>query len=238
MSVRVPPLGAAEVHVWTVPVAAIGHPDEALAALAEDERARALRFRFAEDRARYVAGRFAARALIAAYAGHADPAALKLVPGTHGKPTLDPARPLHFNWSHAGHLAVFAITADAEVGVDVEWTERFADIDAVAGRVFSDRELADYHAQQGDARRVAFFNGWTRKEAFIKATGEGLSRALKGFDVALAPGEPAAVRHIEDRADDVARWSLHAFEPVPGYIAAVAVRAPSIRPRLMAWPGG
>lgn len=236
MRPEVPPLGPSEVHVWTVPVTAVGDLRTAMDALTDEEIARARRFRFEADLARYVVGRYAARALIAAYAGHADPAALRFIPGTHGKPALDErAAALHFNWSHAGDLALFAITAAGDVGVDVERTERFADIDAVAGRVFSPAELADYLAHEGDARRIAFFNGWTRKEAFIKATGEGMTRALKGFDVVITPGEPPAVRRIEDHADDVARWSLHAFEPVSGYVAAVAVRAPDVRPRLMTW---
>lgn len=232
----VPPLGEAEVHVWSVPVTSIGDVEAALASLPDEESARARRFRFEADVARYVTGRFVARSLISAYTGHGDPFSLRFVPGRHGKPALEAAPALHFNWSHAGDLAVFAITAAAEVGVDVERTERFADLDAVAGRVFSPSELADYHAQEGDARRIAFFNGWTRKEAFIKATGEGMTRALKGFDVVIRPGEAAAVRRIDDLSEDASRWSLHAWEPVPGYVAAVAVRAPGIHPRIMAWP--
>lgn len=236
MRCSVPDLGPGEVHAWTVPVARAAAADEALAALADDERTRALRFHFEADRARYIAGRYVARTLIAAYGGNLDPATLRFVPGLHGKPDLSGSHELHFNWAHAGDLVVFAITGTAPVGVDVEHTARFADLDAVAARVFSSRELLEYEALRDDARRIAFFNGWTRKEAFIKATGEGMTRGLKTFAVALSPGAAATLHHIEDGSDDVARWTLHAFEPLPGYAAAVAVRAPGITLRLQEWP--
>lgn len=235
MRLTVPPLSATDVHVWTVPVAAADKfdPDSMLAA---EECERADRFRFEADRARYVAGRCAARLLLAAYAGVADPATLRFVAGPHGKPALESPGPLHFNWSHAGDLAVVAITQAGDVGVDVEEIGRFADLDAVAQRVFSAVELAEYQALDSEARRRAFFNAWTRKEAFIKATGEGMTRPLQGFDVVLVPGEPPAIRRIEDAGDDTSRWSLHAFEPMPGYVAAVAVRAPGITPHYLSWP--
>jgi len=232
MKRRVPALHAGEVHVWALPVDAFER-DHAL--LAPEEQARAARFRFDADRALYIAGRAGARRLIGAYAD-LDAAAVRFVAGEHGKPTLEgSASSLHFNWSHSGELALFAISPAAEVGVDVERTARFADIDAIAERVFSERELSDYHAQEGDARRLAFFNAWTRKEAFIKATGEGMTRALKGFDVALLPADRVCVRAIEGSAAAAACWSLHALEPRAGYAAAVAVAAAGVELRVMGW---
>ncbi len=232
-----PALDAGEVHVWTLAVetlAARFGPEPAV--LAEEERLCAARFRFEADRARYVVGRAAARHLIAAYGGARDPAALRFRAGAHGKPDLDPPRPdLRFNWSHSGDLAIFAVTADADVGVDVERTQRFNDLEAIAERVFSARELAEFRGQTGEARRIAFFNGWTRKEAFIKATGEGLSRSLAGFDVVLEPGAAVALRSIGGSSDEAATWSMLAFEPQPGYAAAVAVAAPAISLRLLDW---
>lgn len=228
---NVPRLGAGEVHVWRAGVAGLELLRELEDVLSQDERARARRFHFPHDAARYVTGRSIARQLIAAYLD-VDPAAIAFVPGAHGKPLLPEHHALHVNWSHAGDLVAVAI-ADAEVGVDVERTERIEDLDAVAERVFSTRELEEYRALEGDARRVAFFNGWTRKEAFIKATGEGMSRPLKEFAVTLAPG---TVRLETLRDDDPARWSLHAFAPAAGYAGAVAVRVPSARLHVLDWP--
>ena len=234
MMPRVPALHAGEVHVWALPAHAFRR---AHVLLSPEEQARAERFRFDADRALYIAGRAGARRLIAAYAD-LDPATVLFVPGEHGKPTLEgSAPPLHFNWSHSGELALFAISPAAEVGVDVERTARFANIDAIADRVFSERELSDYRAQEGEDRRIAFFNAWTRKEAFIKATGEGMTRALKGFDVAVLPSDFVCVRAIEGSSAAAACWSLHAFEPRTGYAAAVAVAAAGVELRVMEWPG-
>jgi 4'-phosphopantetheinyl transferase len=232
MTARVPALPAHEVHVWALPVDAF---EREHGLLSPEEQTRAARFRFDADRALYIAGRAGARRLISAYAG-LDAAALRFASGEHGKPALDGSvLPLHFNWSHSGELALFAISPAAQVGVDIERTARFADIDAIAERVFSERELLDYRAQEGEARRIAFFNGWTRKEAFIKATGEGMARALKGFDVALLPSDLVCLRAIEGNTDAAACWSLHAFEPRAGYAAAVAVAAAGVALRVLEW---
>lgn len=233
MKSGVPVLQAGEVHVWTLPSSRFL---QELAVLSPEERERAGRYHFDSDRSLYIAGRAGARHLIAAYAGNVDPASLRFVAGEHGKPALEHAPdPLDFNWSHSGELAIFAITRAGQVGVDVERTARFADIDAIAERVFSERELATYRLHEGDERRIAFFNGWTRKEAFIKATGEGLTRALKGFDVAISPAETVCLQAIDGSAEAAACWSLHAFEPQPGYAAAVAVGAADVTLRVMTW---
>lgn len=233
----VPILAPDEVHVWTLSLDA-SEPDlpAFTACLAELEHARAARFRFEEDRNRYIAGRGCARALIAAYGGGDDPAQLRLEEGAHGKPYLvDPRLPLSFNWSHSGSVVMIAVSTATDVGVDVERLHRATDIDQVAERVFSPAELSVYRALEGEARRAAFFNGWTRKEAFIKATGEGLSRPLREFDVELRPGELARLLAIGGDPVAAREWTLHGFTPRPGYQAAVAVRAPAVRLRLLDW---
>lgn len=230
----VPPLDTSEVHVWTLPSAIYAAAGDALHALLDPaEVARADRFRFERNRALYVIGRAAARSLISAYSGD-DPATVRFLAGKHGKPELAPeCAPLHVNWSHSGDLVVFAISRCARVGVDVERVGRFANIDDIAARVFSPRELEEFRAHEGEARRLAFFNGWTRKEAFIKATGEGMTRPLKGFDVALT--HPPALRAIAGSEEAARRWTLHSFTPGEGYTAAVVVGAPGVSLRVLSW---
>jgi 4'-phosphopantetheinyl transferase len=231
----IPPLGPGEVHVWRAAVAPDAFVRALEALLSSEELARARRFHFEKDAARFVTGRATARCVIAAYLG-VEPGEIRFFEGAHGKPLLPDAPGLHFNWSHAGDVVAVAV-ASAEVGVDVERTERITDLDAVAERVFSERELDEYRALEGDARRIAFFNGWTRKEAFIKATGEGMTRPLKEFDVTLAHA-PVRLQGLRGGDDDVSRWSLHAFAPGDGYAGAVAVRAPAVRLHVLHWSGG
>lgn len=228
----VPTLSAGDVHVWRARIERGPGRGSLERLLAADERVRAGRFRFECDAARYVTGRALARRIAATYLG-TEPGRLVFRPGAHGKPLLDPALGLHCNWSHAGEFVAIAL-AGADVGVDIERTERVTDLDAVAERVFSDHEMAEYRSLEGEARRVAFFNGWTRKEAFIKATGEGMSRPLREFAVSLAES-PVRLRVLRD--DDPARWSLMAFAPGAGYAGAVAVRLPAARLRVMDWTG-
>lgn len=231
-----PPLGPGEAHVWVLTLdrfrSTLPHLSDCLP---EDERVRAGRFRFEDDRCRFLIGRACARQLLAAYLAEADPARLPLREGAHGKPFLerDPDPSIRFNWSHSGEIVAVAFSRDADIGVDIERVDRATDIDAVAERVFSATELAAYRTFEGEARREAFFNGWTRKEAFIKATGEGLSRALQGFDVEIRPGRPPRILAIDGEPAAAARWTVQAFSPRPGYVGAVAVHAPGVR---VAWP--
>jgi 4'-phosphopantetheinyl transferase len=147
----------------------------------------------------------------------------------HGKPVLRPGRagpgePVpHFNLSHSHDLALAAVTIGAPVGVDVERVRRLADADRIAARFFAAAEYERYRAIGADERHLAFFNAWTRKEAVIKALGQGLSRPLASVEVTLAPGEPARLVRFDGQPGESAGWSLHAFEPLPGYCGAVAV---------------
>src|SRR5438477_609032 len=122
--------------------------------------------------------------------------------------------------------AVEVIVARRDVGVDVEAVRTLPDADDVAARWFSPREYATYRALEPGDRALGFFQCWTRKEAFIKALGDGLFHPLDRFDVSLAPGEPAQILRVADVPGDRCRWRLEGFSPVPGFVAAVVTERP------------
>jgi 4'-phosphopantetheinyl transferase len=121
-------------------------------------------------------------------------------------------------------VAVYAFSHEREIGVDVEAVHEMKDADEIAERFFSRSEYFAYRALDPRQRALGFYNCWTRKEAFVKATGDGLSFPLGCFDVSLAPGVPAKLLRIRDASGDHSRWGLESFSPVPGFVAAVAAR--------------
>ena len=186
------------VHVWrTVTGVSPARLDSFRDVLAPDERARAARFLYEDDRRRYTVARGVLRTLL--------------------------GRDLRFNLSHSGGLALHAFAAGREVGVDVERIRPETDVTGVAGHSFSPAEVDALASVPAGRRREAFFNGWTRKEAFIKAHGEGIALGLSRFDVTLRPGEPARLLRFDDDPAEAARWTLCALEAGDGYKAALAV---------------
>jgi 4'-phosphopantetheinyl transferase len=187
--------------------------------LSATEQARADRFVFDRDRMRFVMARARLRDILSNIMG-TTPEALPLAEGEHGKPYL-PGGPL-FNLSHAAGLAALVVTAEPGVllGVDIEGA-RHVDpgLDAY---VFGPEERAALAAVDPEARDAAFFLGWTRKEAVVKATGEGLRANLRGFAVTLAPGlPPRLTRYDGQNPDD---WRLHDFRPRADLAGAIACR--------------
>lgn len=218
-------LGQRAIHVWQL---ALHEEDssvvEACAALLSPvERARADGFRSPSARCRFVCCRSALRVLVHAYGAGKSPAAVVFEEGAFGKPVLAPGdhAPVHFNVSHTLGLGLIALASCGPVGVDVEWIRNMPDEDRLVARCFAAGEQAQLGSLPIMVRSVGFFQGWTRKEAFIKATGEGMSRCLQDFEVSLLPGEPARFIRVPESAN-LAAWSLHSFEPSPGYTAAVA----------------
>ena len=202
------------------------------AQLSNAERERASRFACARDARRFIVGRARLRQLLAArLGGGVRPESVELVFGACGKPALaNPAlnSQLRFNLSRCDDLAVYALSSGCEVGVDVEAVRPLPEADVIAARFFSRREHAAYRALDPCDRPLGFFQCWTRKEAFIKALGEGLSHPLDGFDVSLALGAPAELLRVElppvpggDRG-----WRLASFSPAPGFVAAVVAEEP------------
>jgi 4'-phosphopantetheinyl transferase len=228
MAVREPVLQAQPnvVDTWTVDLDQPADVRAAYArALSDDELQRASRFVFERDRHHYVVCRGALRHLLAAYLD-AAPGDLVFDYGHRGKPSLDGAAAgrLQFNVSHASGVAVAAVSTGAPIGVDLECISRTVEFEELAGRFFSPREAEDLLSLPVADRRAAFFACWTRKEAYIKAIGDGLACPLDSFAVTLRSGEPPAFRWIA--TDDAAAWTLRTFEPAAGYVAAVASRAP------------
>lgn len=218
-----PPLDAGSLHVWAVP---LDEPPERVQSLARvlsaDEAERARRFRFPIHRCRFIVARGVLRHLLARYTGE-TPGALTFRYGSRGKPDLPSHPHLHFNLSHSGGMALVGVTRLGPVGVDVEQVRTFEDMEEIARRFFSPREFGRLSTLPSEVRPEAFFNCWTRKEAYVKAVGEGLALPLDCFDVSLAPGEAPRFLAFRDPAESPDRWSLYHLQPAPGYVGAVAL---------------
>jgi 4'-phosphopantetheinyl transferase len=208
-----PPVSRETIHLRTHRLDVPAHRLAAFSRLlAPDEQARAARFRFEVHRNRYIAGRGRLREILSYYLD-ADPAGLVFTANQYGKPGVD-GTDLRFNVSHTEDLAVYAIARGREVGVDIERIRPLA-AEGIPERFFSPAEVAALRSLPRDLQPRAFFNCWTRKEAYVKASGEGLSIPLNSFDVTLLPGEPARfLRNGEG-------WSMEAFQREPDYIGAV-----------------
>jgi 4'-phosphopantetheinyl transferase len=216
-------IGSGEVRVWTVQLDASEQRfREFISWLSPDESERAARFRFDQHQRAYVIGRGVLRALAGSILG--QPAAeIKFVYGPKGKPAIaDPAWPLSFNVSNSGDLAAYAFTMASELGIDIEHVRPMSDIEAIATRFFAREEVAELMGLPELDRPLAFFNCWTRKEAYIKAIGDGLSVPLDSFCVTLRPGVPARIVHLEGSAEAAGGWTTHEFQPAPDYVGAIA----------------
>jgi len=195
------------------------------AVLTDEERDRARRFVFDRDRDRFIGARACLRQLLAARLG-TPPDSVELVYGARGKPALAPGYAdtgLRFNVSHCDDLTLYAFSCGREIGIDVEAVRPIGDADDIAARFFSQRENRAYRALEPSDRPLGFFQCWTRKEAFIKALGDGLSYPLDRFDVSLTPGEPAQILRVEDTPGDRCGWRLESWSPAPGFVAAVVI---------------
>ncbi|MGI9174516.1 MAG: 4'-phosphopantetheinyl transferase family protein [Rhodothermales bacterium] len=203
--------------------------------LSASEKERAERYYFDRDRNASIVSRATLRMLLGRYLG-VPPADVRFDYGTHGKPLLHRAHgtSLDFNLSDTSDLVLYAFTAGAPLGVDVERVRAMEDQDRVAATVFSATEMAAFSQLSGTRRVQGFWNGWTRKEAFIKAVGEGMSLPLKTFDVTLAPEEPPVLLDVRTPGHD-ANWTLYALHPTSEHIAALAVRGEPKRLQCFAW---
>jgi 4'-phosphopantetheinyl transferase len=167
-----------------------------------------------------------------------DPARIQYSRNEYGKPVLlcaQSAERVSFNVSHSGGLALVAVAAGQEVGVDIERIDPRIEIMNVASVIFSPGEVSVLARIPEPLRRDAFFSCWTRKEAYIKAKGMGLSMPLNQFDVSLAPTEPAALLATRDDPDEAARWSLFELPIDPGFAATLAIGRKISELRLFQW---
>jgi 4'-phosphopantetheinyl transferase len=206
-------------------------------ALSADERERAARFRVPQVQARFTAGRAILRDILSRYLGR-QPSALSFGYRKQGKPFLLPSpgqEDLRFNLSHSHGLALYGVTRAREIGVDLEQIRLDREHEKLAKRFFSPEEAAALQALPPEQRVAAFFHCWTRKEAYLKARGEGLAIPLASFAVSLAPGERAALLSVADEPGETARWSLEALDPGPGFAAALAVEGEPAAVRKWQW---
>lgn len=196
------------IHLWSIDLDA----ESRFEALSRDEQERAERFRFSEDRNRYIAGRSALRHLLARYSARP----ISFTYTAAGKPTLPGSR-ISFNLAHSGGRAIAGVTLDTALGVDIEVPRALLDLDQLADFSFSDGEAARWRTLQPDEKLAGFYRCWTRKEAYLKATGDGITTRLKTFEVAFEKDRPPG---LLQGAEGV--WTLLDISNEPDYFGAIA----------------
>jgi 4'-phosphopantetheinyl transferase len=206
-------------HVWGVSLrVSLETLNRLDATLSPDEHARADRFHFEVDRRRFIAGRGLLRRILASYLD-AQPGEIEFNYGAHGKPALGgrfAESGLLFNLAHCESLALVAVARDATIGVDVERVRSLPDADHLASRFFSPGERNRYHNFPTQQRAHVFFNIWTRKEAWLKALGEGIACSL-------------------NEVDPPPRWKLHDLAPAEGFAGALATALADSPPVCWRW---
>jgi len=224
-------LAPGAVHVWSLP---LDIRPRSLASVAEylspDERKRADRFRFAVHRNRFIVGRGILRVILGRYGGF-PPERLQFNYGANGKPELRApdeggrrtGGALHFNLAHSEAVGVLAVTQTGPVGVDVEQVRRLPEFKELVSQFFSPREAAEFSQLPWEQQPTAFFNLWTRKEALLKAMGEGIAHSLDRVEVSFLPGEPARVLSLPAGRRAGSEWSLVELTISPAYAAALAL---------------
>lgn len=231
----IPSLRPDEVHVWRV---VLDRVDEALhrdrGILSPDERRRADRYRFPVHARRFAAGRASLRRILAAYL-ETDPREIVFAYGPDGKPRLaDAGETLRFNLAHSADVALVAVARRREVGVDLERVRRGVAHRRLAERFFSPNEVAALEAFPTPFLEAAFFATWARKEAYVKARGEGLARWLRRFAVSVEPSAERPSLAVPGHPGEAERWTLHTIDAGPGFAAAIAIEGEA-RPRTLVW---
>ena len=223
---------------------------EALAAeylkqLPAEEQVRAERFRFHDPRARFVGCRVPLRSILANCLGMAADA-ISFGYGANGKPELAAApkaaavqnagTSIEFNLSHSGDWGLIALTVGSAVGVDIEQFDPRSEIQRLAERYFAKSEVAEFLQLSEESRQAGFYRGWTCKEAYMKATGRGMSQSLSSFAVRIDPDQPASLLSIDGEPDEPECWSVWSFDVTPNYAAAAMVARRPARLQLWDWP--
>jgi len=198
---------------------------------------RAERFHFEEDGRRFIVRRAILRTILSGYLS-VEPSRFQFCYGKNGKPQVADTfgeGKISFNLSHSEGLALYAFAREREIGVDIEHVRDIPEMEQIAESYFSARENAIFRTLPENERKEAFFNCWTRKEAFIKATGDGLSWPLDRFDVSLVPGEPARLLRIEGDSKAASQWFIQDLKPAFGFAAAFAVKGGCGRVHCWQW---
>ncbi len=219
--------GKEEVHVWRMVLDAhLSRVERLRQTVAAEELVRAERFRFEKDRRRFTVARGTLRAILSRYLS-IPPGSLRFVYGPRGKPRLAEetgGSRLRFNLAHSHGRALCVVSAHGEVGIDLERIVPDIEDDLITEHLFSSGEVAAFRAFPPERRVEMFYRFWTQKEAYVKATGDGLHFPLDQFEVALAAGESPTLIGVVGSPEEAARWSLYELHPWPGYAAALAVQ--------------
>ena len=227
-----------EIHIWR---AVLDQPQDIIQRLstwlAVDEKKRADCFRFEQDCRRYIVGRGVLRGLLAHYLS-STPERVQLSYGPNGKPFLADVcnkENLCFNLSHSEGYALFAFTQDREIGVDIEYVHAFGEMEEIAKGFFSSDEHLALKTLSKAEKKTTFFNFWTRKEAFVKAVGMGLSHPFDQIDVSQCPGRPVLAMKNDRCSGKESLWSIHDLNAVPGFAAAFAVEGRNFSLQCWQW---
>jgi 4'-phosphopantetheinyl transferase len=223
--------------VWRVDVrSAYARRNDLWHVLARDERQKSIDLFFEGDRKRFVVSRGVLRVLLGRYL-RAQPDSLEFGYNPHGKPYLVGASGVRFSTSHSHDLVLLAFVRDRDIGVDVEHMREDLGLEEIASRHFSTREVATLRSLPNSLRTEAFFACWTRKEAFAKAKGRGLTLPFSRFEVTLTPGEPAMLLDVEEDIREPFRWAMQELIPGSGYAAALVVEEHTLQPSYWQYTG-
>lgn len=221
-----------DVHVW---YASLDQPASSFRWLARtlnaDERERSKRFYFKQDRVRFIVGRGLLRTILGHYLS-IEPGELQFCYSSRGKPSLAETfrgSRIRFNLAHSYGFALYAVTLDREIGVDLEYVKPIAEATRIVNRFFSDQEKAAFDTFTSYEKPEAFFRYWTCKEAYLKACGEGLTHPLDQIDVSLVPGEAARLLSLKGDLQEVSRWFLQELRPAAGLVGALVVEGAEAR---------
>ena len=203
---------------------------EYISLLNKEELQRAERFKFVKDKNCFVVSRAVLRIVLSKYL-HCEPQEIDFKANNYGKPAIDFAESgsscdLRFNLSHSEFRAVIVVNVSQDIGVDLEYIQEKKEKGEIVKRFFTEAEYKEYLSLDDDEQLLGFYNLWTRKEAFVKALGEGMFHSLKGFTVNASPGKDAQIIAFTDNADEVGNWQLHSFKPEESYCAAISWRGP------------
>ncbi len=231
-------LGAREAHVWAATLAqSAEHVSLYQQMLSPDELARAGKFHFDRDRKRFITGRGLLRSILGRYLDR-EPRQIQFKYGARGKPTLGGYagdEPLHFNLAHSDDLMLLALTRGCAVGVDVERLRTLDGAEDIAERFFSALESSRLRALPNIKKPAAFFNLWTRKEAWLKATGEGIAESLNQVQVSFLADEPARLVSLFGDTQAGRHWHLCELNPAAGFVAALAVTGGETQVKCWHW---
>lgn len=229
-----PALGAGEAHIWAARFDLAVSPPASLAdLLSAEERARSARFRFPKDRHRSIYARGWLRRFLGGYLGRLN-SAIRIETGPHGKPQIAGGE-VHFNVSHSGDGVLFGFSPLGPLGVDLEFVRPVDDWESIAERYFCPSEILALRQIPAASQLEGFFRCWTRKEAYLKAAGTGLSASLKSVEVSCHPEETARIISLGGSAEAADAWALHAWEPFEKCPGCLAIPAGPLHLKAWKW---